>query len=51
MRIVDYIVVHEMIHLDELNHAPEFWRRMYQVLPDFPAHKRWLAEHGVELGV
>lgn len=51
IRIVDYVVVHEMIHLSEPNHTPEFWRRLHRVLPDFPGRKRWLAEHGVELGV
>jgi len=51
MRVVDYVVVHEMVHLAEPNHTPEFWQQMYRVLPDFGERKRWLAEHGVELGV
>ena len=29
----------------------QFWRRVQRVLPDFSHRKRWLAEHGVELGV
>ncbi len=45
-RIVDYIVAHELVHLDEPHHSPEFWRRLERVMPDFFARKQWLAENG-----
>lgn len=46
--IADYVVVHELVHLKEPNHTPEFWRRVERVLPDYEARKRWLAEKGAE---
>lgn len=44
-RIVEYIVVHELVHLREPHHTPEFWTRVERVMPDFAQRKQWLAEH------
>jgi predicted metal-dependent hydrolase len=46
-RILDYLVVHELVHLHELNHGPTFWRRLERTLPDYADRRRWLAENGV----
>ena len=35
VRLVDYIIVHELVHLHEHNHTPEFWRILDRVLPDW----------------
>ena len=47
-RIADYIVVHELVHLHEGHHTPEFWQRVERAMPDFAQRKQWLAEHGGE---
>jgi len=44
--MVEYVLVHEMVHLHERNHTPEFWRRLERAMPDYPERKAWLAEHG-----
>jgi hypothetical protein len=44
--IVEYVIVHELVHLHEANHTPEFWRRVERALPDYAPRKFWLAEHG-----
>ena len=41
-RILDYIVVHELVHLIEPNHGPRFWSRVEAVLPDWKERRRWL---------
>ncbi len=46
MRILDYVVVHELAHLLEPNHGPSFWRHVEEVLPDCKARRRWLSLHG-----
>ena len=33
--IVDYIVVHELCHLQELNHGPNFWNLVAEQIPDY----------------
>ena len=38
--------VHELAHLAEPNHTPEFWLKMERVMSDYERRKRWLAEHG-----
>jgi predicted metal-dependent hydrolase len=45
-RIVEYVVVHELVHLREAHHTPEFWLHLERALPDFDLRRRWLAEHG-----
>ena len=32
---VDYVVVHELAHAIEMNHGPQFWRIVAQVMPDY----------------
>lgn len=48
-RIVEYVVVHELVHLLEPHHTPAFWARVERVLPDFDARKQWLATAGAAL--
>jgi predicted metal-dependent hydrolase len=50
-RIIDYLVVHELVHLLEPHHGTSFWQRVERVLPDFAARQQWLAEHGAEFGL
>lgn len=40
--IVDYIVIHELAHLLEMNHSPRFWGHVESWCPDWRAHRRWL---------
>jgi predicted metal-dependent hydrolase len=48
-RIAEYVVVHEIAHLHERLHTPEFWRRVERAMPDFERRKKWLAEKGMEV--
>ncbi len=45
-RIVDYVIVHELVHLHERHHSPEFWRRLERAMPDYERRKAWLARRG-----
>ncbi|WP_243751152.1 M48 family metallopeptidase [Paraburkholderia sp. BL10I2N1] len=47
--MAEYVVVHEMAHLHEPQHTPEFWRRVERAMPDFERRKAWLAEHGADV--
>jgi predicted metal-dependent hydrolase len=46
---LNYIVVHELVHLKHPNHTPEFWYEVEKVLPDYPKAKGWLRLHGAGL--
>lgn len=47
--VVDYVVVHELVHLREPNHTPEFWTRVERLMPDYRQRKAWLAANGAEV--
>lgn len=48
-RIAEYVVVHEIAHLHEPHHTPDFWLRVERAMPDFAQRKVWLAEHGMSV--
>jgi predicted metal-dependent hydrolase len=47
--IIDYIVVHELVHLHKTRHDAEFWRRVERVVPDYSKRKEWLSLNGGKL--
>nr|WP_299242942.1 SprT family zinc-dependent metalloprotease [uncultured Halomonas sp.] len=47
--IAEYVVVHELIHLQEPHHTPVFWRHLERAMPDYEQRKGWLARHGIEV--
>ncbi len=40
--IVDYVVVHELCHLLELNHSSKYWKHVEYHVPDWRECKEWL---------
>ncbi len=47
--VMDYVVVHELCHIREMNHSKQFWALVEQALPDYKSRKKWLREQGGEL--
>lgn len=48
---IDYVIVHELAHLLEPNHSPEFWQVIERVLPDYEQRREWLRVNGPKLAV
>ena len=46
LEVVDYVVVHELVHTQVKNHSKRFWRRVGQTLPDYKARQAWLRKNG-----
>ena len=46
-----YVVIHELCHLIEFNHSARFWSLVKSRMPEYEFWKKWLKEHGRELGV
>ncbi len=46
----DYILLHELMHLREMNHSRRFWKAVEQVCPDHSEARRWLRQHADLLG-
>ena len=45
VEVQDYIILHELCHLREMNHSRRFWREVERVCPGFEAAERWLKQH------
>ena len=48
--VFEYVVVHELCHLEHRDHSGQFWSLVKRVLPDYQERKDWLEEHEVKLG-
>jgi predicted metal-dependent hydrolase len=46
----DYIIIHELMHLRELNHSPRFWREVEKACPDYRAAEEWLKQNSGQVG-
>jgi hypothetical protein len=42
---IDYVVVHELVHLVERNHSKAFWEKVAAILPDYKAKRKWLKDN------
>lgn len=42
LELVDYVIVHELSHLKEMNHSPAFWKNVESILPDYRERKKQL---------
>ena len=47
--VLDYVVVHELCHLKEMNHSKAFWDEVEKVMPEYETYKLWLKENGWRL--
>jgi predicted metal-dependent hydrolase len=44
--ILDYVVEHEVAHLDVQDHSPRFWRLLAARCAEWEEHEAWLRRHG-----
>lgn len=47
--VMDYVIVHELCHLIEMNHSKEFWKGVEEIIPNYKEYRKWLKENGGEL--
>jgi predicted metal-dependent hydrolase len=47
--VIDYVIIHELTHLKEMNHTKRFWKRVAEHCPRWREHRKWLKEHEADL--
>lgn len=46
---LDYLVIHELSHMREMNHSKRFWAIVAEHCPDWKKHRTWLRDHSRRL--
>ena len=46
MPVIDYVVIHELVHLRVQNHSATFWNRVGELVPDYEKRLEWLKKNG-----
>ena len=45
LKVIDYVLIHELAHLVHHNHSASFWKVVEQVMPDYPLAEKHLKEN------
>jgi predicted metal-dependent hydrolase len=47
--VLDYVIWHEVCHLEIMDHSPRFWSLLASRCPDYRTQSSWLRRHGATL--
>ena len=50
-KIIDYVIVHELCHLKQMNHSKDFWSLVAKFLPEYEKQKKEIKEYSFLLGL
>lgn len=48
--VIDYVIIHELAHLIEMNHSDRFWALVEKAMPGYEMQEKWLKKNGAGLG-
>jgi predicted metal-dependent hydrolase len=49
--VLNYIVLHELVHLKYQNHTPAFWNEIDKIMPGYEKHVHWLKLYGAGMDI
>jgi predicted metal-dependent hydrolase len=51
LKVIEYLTVHELVHLIHPNHSKKFWQTVAEIIPDYNEQKEWLRINGRRLTI
>ncbi len=51
LEILDYVVIHELAHIEQKNHSKKFWSLVEKFDPSWKNKRKWLKENGISLKI
>jgi len=49
--VINYVVVHELVHVIIKNHSKDFWKKVHSIMPDYKIQRSWLKKNGYLLTI
>jgi predicted metal-dependent hydrolase len=49
LEVIDYVVVHELVHTVQRDHSKKFWSKVHAIIPDYKTRRTWLRKTGRDL--
>ena len=51
MVVLDYLIIHELVHLEHPNHSRAFWDKVSTICPNYQQQETWLKRNGVRMTI
>jgi len=49
IKVIDYVIVHELVHTVHKNHSVKFWQEVETIMPRYKESRNWLKDNGYKL--
>ena len=49
IKVIDYVIVHELVHTTHKNHSTKFWQKVETIMPTYKEARYWLKDNGYKL--
>lgn len=49
--VLDYLIIHELVHLEYPNHSRAFWDKVSAICPNYQEQEKWLKKNGVRMTI